>query len=124
VLSPGWSQYPAKCRSAALRLFLVRPEDVQGDLARLCSFLPPPWALSPEQVPAFVAAAGQARTALDDASRLCARFVAAARKRPGGLALLGSEAAAPASPEELAALFRNVRKYGHMGGFRQLLSAF
>jgi hypothetical protein len=124
VLSPGWSRHPARSRTAALRLFLARPEDVGGDLARLREALPPAWALSPEQAPAFVAAAVRARAALDDASGLCARFVAAARKRPGGLALLAAEGALPAAPEELAALFRNVRKYGHMGGFRQLLSAF
>ena len=51
------------------------------------------------------------------------RIVASAKARPGGLALLADGSAAPASPEELGALFRNVRKYRHMGGFQQLLSA-
>src|SRR5437762_770025 len=122
VLSPAWARNPAACRHAALRLFLARPEDLRGDLRRLCASLPPHWALEPAQLPAFVAAAAKARVALMDASGLCARMAASARARPGGLALLGADSAPPASPEELGALFRNMRKYGHMGGFRQLLS--
>ena len=122
VLSPAWARNPAACRHAALRLFLARPEDLRGDLRRLCASLPPHWALEPAQLPAFVAAAAKARVALMDASGLCARIAASARARPGGLALLGADSAPPASPEELGALFRNMRKYGQMGGFRQLLS--
>jgi hypothetical protein len=124
VLSQGWAGYPAKSRSAALRLFLARPEDVRGDLAPLCSALPAPWGLAPDQVPAFVSTALRARTALDDAARLCGRLVAAARKRPGGLALLTAGSDPPAEADEVATLFRNIRKYEQMGGFRQLLSAF
>jgi hypothetical protein len=123
VLSRQWARNPATCRHAALRLFLTRPDELRGDLQRLCSSLPPHWRLQPGQLADFVAAAGRARVALADASSLCARIVASARTRPGGLALLADGAAPPASPEELGALFRNVRKYRHMGGFQQLLSA-
>jgi len=122
VLSPAWARNPAPCRHAALRLFLARPEDLRGDLRRLCASLPSHWALEPGHLPAFVAAAAKARAALGEASGLCARIAVSARARPGGLALLGEDSAAPASPEELGALFRNMRKYGHMEGFRQLLS--
>src|SRR2546428_7531889 len=102
---------------------LARPDDLRGDLQRLCSSLPSHWGLEPGQLAAFVAAAGRARVGLADASALCARIVASARAHPGGLALLADSPAAPASPEELGALFRNVRKYRHIGGFQQLLSA-
>src|SRR5439155_528172 len=78
--------------------------------------------LTPSPYQAFVAAAAKSRVALADASGLCSRIAASARARPGGLALVGADSAPPASPEELGALFRNMRKYGHMGGFRQLLS--
>ena len=122
LLSPAWARHPAGLRHAALRLFLARAEDLRGDLKRLCASLPPHWGLEPAHLPAFVAAAAKARAALVDASRLCARIAASARARPGGLALLGEDSAPPASPEELGALFRNTRKYGHMEGFRQLLS--
>jgi len=123
LLSPEWARNPATCRHAALRLFLARPDDLRGDLQRLCSSLPSHWGLEPGQLAAFVAAAGRARVGLADASALCARIVASARAHPGGLALLADSPAAPASPEELGALFRNVRKYRHIGGFQQLLSA-
>ena len=122
VLSPAWSRNPPASRHAALRLFLARPEDLRGDLPRLCASLPPHWALAPVHLPAFVAAAAKARVALADASGLCARIAASARSRPGGLALLGDDSTQEASPEELGALFRNMKKYGHMRGFRQLLS--
>jgi hypothetical protein len=122
VLSPGWARNPAAARQAALRLFLASRDDLRGDLPRLCSSLPAHWALTPAQLPAFVAAAHAARVALLDAARLCARFVAAAKERPGGLALLADHSAGPASPAETAELFRNVRKYGHMGGFHKLVS--
>jgi hypothetical protein len=123
LLSPEWARNPATCRHAALRLFLARPDDLRGDLQRLCSSLPSHWGLEPGQLAAFVAAADRARVGLADASTLCARIVASARAHPGGLALLVDSPAAPASPEELGALFRNVRKYRHIGGFQQLLSA-
>ena len=123
LLSPEWARNPATCRHAALRLFLARPDDLRGDLQRLCSSLPSHWGLEPGQLAAFVAAADRARVGLADASTLCARIVASARAHPGGLALLADSPAAPASPEELGALFRNVRKYRHIGGFQQLLSA-
>jgi len=122
VLSSGWARHPASARRAALRLFLASPADLRGDLQRLCSSLPSHWSLLPAQLPAFVAAARAARVALADASGLCARVVAAAKDRPGGLALLADGTGAVPSPEEVAELFRNARKYGHMGGFRQLLS--
>jgi hypothetical protein len=123
VLSPQWARNPADRRHAALRLFLARPDDLRGDLKRLCSFLPTYWGLEPEQLATFVAAAGRARVGLADASALCSRIVASVRARPGGLALLADASAAPATPEELGALFRNVRKYRHIGGFQQLLCA-
>ena len=123
VLSPEWARNPASPRHAALRLFLASPLDLRSDLQGLCSSLPSHWGLEPGQLAAFVAAAGRARVGLADASSLCARVVASAKARPGGLALLADGSAAPASPEELGALFRNVRKYRHMGGFQQLLSA-
>ena len=122
VLSSGWARHPASVRHAGLRLFLAGPADLRGDLQRLCGSLPAHWALLPAHLPAFVEAARAARAALADASGLCARFVAAAKDRPGGLALLADGSAALPSPEELAELFRNVRKYDHMRGFRQLLS--
>jgi len=122
VLSPGWSRHAASSRHAALRLFLARPEDLRGDLHKLCQALPPSWALTPPRLPAFGAAAHAARAALAQAVGLCARLVAATRERPGGLALLLDAASAPPAPDEVAELFRNVRKYKHLGGFRQLLS--
>jgi hypothetical protein len=122
VLSPGWARNPAGCRHAALRLFLASAEDLRGDLQRLCDSLPPSWGLEPRMLPAFVAAAAGARVALAEASRLCARLVAGTKHRPGGLALLAADSSAPPSSAEVAELFRNVRKYGHMGGFRQLAS--
>jgi hypothetical protein len=69
-----------------------------------------------------VASAHEARVALAEAVKLCARIVAGTRDRPGGLALLADGSAAPPSPEEVAELFRNFRKYGHLGGFRRLIS--
>jgi hypothetical protein len=123
VLSPQWARNPAASRHAALRLFLAGPGDLRGDLRRLCSSLPSHWRLEPGQLAAFVAAAGRARVGLADASALCARIVASARARPGGLALLADASAPPASPEELGALFRNASKYRYIGGFHQLLSA-
>lgn len=122
VLSPGWARHPSGSRHAALRLFLAEPRDLRGDLQPLCAALPAHWALSPERLPAFVAAAGHARLAFAEASALCARFVTSVKARPGGLALLAGRPALQASPEELGALFRNARKYGQMGGFRRLLS--
>jgi hypothetical protein len=122
VLSPGWSNVPTASRHAALRLFLARNEDVHGDVRSLCGALPPHWALGPSQLPLFVAAAQEARVALGDAVRLCVRLVAGTRDRPGGLALLTEGPAAPPSPEEVAELFRNFRKYKHLGGFRRLIS--
>jgi hypothetical protein len=122
VLSPGWALQPKDRRHAALRLFLARAQDVRGDLQRVCASLPLHWSLTPAQLPAFVAAAARAQIALADSSGLCARIAASAKARPGGLALLTDGSVPPASPEELGALFRNVRKYGHMAGFRQLVS--
>jgi hypothetical protein len=122
VLSPGWARNPAACRQAALRLFLADAGGLHGDLQPLCAALPAHWSLSSTHLPAFVAAAGHARLALADASGLCARVVSSVRAHPGGLALLAEGPAAPASAEELGALFRNARKYGQMGGFRKLLS--
>jgi hypothetical protein len=122
LLSPGWGRNPTACRHAAMRLFLAGPGDLRGDLQRLCDSLPPNWGLGPAQVPAFVAGAQAARVALADASRLCARFVAGTKDRPGGLALLADGVAGPPTPAEMAELFRNVRKYGHMGGFHRLVS--
>jgi len=122
VLSSGWARHAGACRHAALRLFLAGPGDLRGDLQRLCSSLPPQWGLVPNQLPAFVSAAQAARVGLGEASRLCARFVAATKERPGGLSLLADESAGPPSPAEVAELFRNFWKYAHMGGFRRLVS--
>jgi hypothetical protein len=122
VLSPGWAKHPAPARHAALRLFLARREDLRGDLDRLCGSLPAHWALRPAQLPVFVAAAVEARMALSATSSLCARFVSAVKDRPGGLAQLAPDSAAPPSAAEVAELFRNARKFAHIGGFRQLLS--
>lgn len=122
VLSSSWARHPAAARHAALRLFLAGPADLRGDLQRLCSSLPSGWGLLPGQLPGFVAAARTIRTALADASSLCSRFVAAAKDRPGGLSLLADGSSGVPSPEEVAELFRNGRKYAHMRGFRQLLS--
>jgi hypothetical protein len=122
VLSPGWARNPAAARQAALRLFLAGRDDLRGDLQRLCSSLPAHWTLTPAQLPAFVAAAEAARVASVDAARLCARFVAATKKRPGGLALLADVSAGLPSLAETAELFRNVSKYRQMGGFRKLVS--
>jgi hypothetical protein len=117
VLSRDWVRTPA-----SLRLFQASPADLRGDLRRICAALPAEWGLVPNSLPEFVAAAARARAALVDASALCARFVAAARSRPGGLALLEVAGAPPASPEELAELGRNARKYSRMDGFRKLLT--
>src|SRR5207244_1656708 len=106
-------------RQAALRLFHAAPNDLRGDLSRLRAALPAGWSIVPEQ---FVAAAASARVAFAEAAALCARFVAAARFRSGGLAVLQADPAPPPSPAELAELDRNARKYGHMAGFRQLLA--
>ena len=122
VLSPGWASLPAGAQHAALRLFLARPEDLRGDVRTLCGALPAHWAVGPGQLPLFVAAAQEARVALADAARLCVRLVAGTRDRPGGLALLTDGSTAPPAPEEVAELFRNFRKYKHLGGFRQLIS--
>jgi hypothetical protein len=122
ALSPGWARRPAPCRHAALRLFLADSGDLRGDLQRLCAALPDGWGLQTVHLPAFVAAAGHARLAFAEASRLCGRFVSSLKARPGGLALLTDRPAGPASPEELGALFRNACKYGEVGGFRKLLS--
>lgn len=122
ALSPGWARHPAACRHAALRLFLADPDDLRGDLQRLCAALPSGWGLQTVHLPAFVAAAGHARLAFAEASGLCARFVSSLKARPGGLALLADRPAGPASPEELGALFRNAGKYGEIGGFRKLLA--
>ncbi len=122
VLSTSWARVPAAARHAALRLFLAAPAHLSGGLQRLCASLPARWALTPADLPAFVAGGQAARAAFAQATGLCARFVAAARNRPGGLSLLADESAGVASPVEVAELFRNSRKYQHMGGFRQLLS--
>ena len=122
VLSSGWSRHPSACRHAALRLFLAGPGDLRGDLQRLCGSLPPEWGLLPAQLPLFVSAAQTVRVGLGEASRLCARFVAATKERPGGLSLLADDSAGPPSPAEVAELFRNFGKYAHMGGFRRLVS--
>jgi hypothetical protein len=122
VLSSGWSRLPAAARHTALRLFLAAPADLRGDLPRLCGSLPARWALTPAELPAFVAAAQAARVALGQAAGLCSRFVAMTRDRPGGLSLLADGSAGLASPAEVAELFRNSRKYEHMEGFRKLLS--
>jgi len=122
VLSSGWANHPCPCRHAALRLFLAGPADLRGDLQRLCDSLPPQWGLLPTQLPVFVSAAQAARVALAEAARLCARFVAATKERPGGLSLLADDSAGPPSPAEVAELFRNFWKYAQMGGFRRLVS--
>ena len=122
VLSPGWARLPSASRHAALRLFLTDPCDLRGDLQRLCAALPSQWSLSPEHLPAFAEASVRARAAFAEAAALCARFVSAVKERPGGLALLADQAAPRASADEIGALFRNARKYGHMGGYRKLLS--
>jgi hypothetical protein len=122
VLSPGWASVPTASRQAALRLFLARPEDLRADVRGLCGALPRDWGLGPSELPLFVAAAHEARVALAEAVKLCARLVAGTRDRPGGLALLADGSAAPPSPEEVAELFRNFRKYGHLGGFRRLVA--
>jgi hypothetical protein len=119
VLSPGWANAKTPARQAALRLFHAGPADLRGDLSRLCAALPPEWSIIPEK---FVAAAAAARVSFAAAADLCARFVAAARFRSGGLAVLQADPAPPPSPAELAELDRNARKYGHMAGFRQLLA--
>jgi len=124
LLSPGWASLPTAARHAALRLFLARPEDLRGDVRVLCSALPAHWTLGPAQLPLFVAAAQEARVALADAARLCVRLVAGTRDRPGGLALLTEGSTAQPPPEEIAELFRNFRKYKHLGGFRRLISLF
>ena len=120
VLSPGWGRLASGCRQAALRLFLTDPRDVRGDLERLCLALPAHWELVPAHLALFAGAAAHARAAAAEASGLCARFVSAVRHRPGGLALLADGSAPKASPEEIAALMRNARKYGQMAGFRKL----
>ena len=122
VLSSGWANHPCPCRHAALRLFLAGPADLRGDLQLLCDSLPPQWGLLPTQLPVFVSAAQAARVALAEAARLCARFVAATKERPGGLSLLADDSAGPPSPAEVAELFRNFWKYAQMGGFRRLVS--
>ena len=76
-----------------------------------------PRGTKPDDVTAQVA-----RIGLGEASRLCARFVAATKERPGGLSLLADDSAGPPSPAEVAELFRNFGKYAHMEGFRRLVS--
>jgi hypothetical protein len=122
VLSAGWASVPTASRHAALRLFLARPEDLRGDVRALCGALPARWALGPVQMPLFVAAAQDARVAVGEAARLCARLVAGAGDRPGSLSLLADGATVPPSPEEVAELFRNFRKYKHLEGFRRLMT--
>jgi hypothetical protein len=121
VLGERWSLQSVTCRHTALRLFVASPADVGGDLDRIAAALPPTWRFTRSDLPGFVAAAGRLRAAFADASRLCGRFVAAVRERPGGLALLSPAPGDVATPAEMAALFRNTRKFGHIGGFRKLL---
>jgi hypothetical protein len=122
LLSAGWPRIPTSSRQAALRLFLADPHDLRGDLRPLCAALPAHWSLGPALLPDFAVAATKAKAAFAEAARLCARFASAVRERPGGLAMLADDAAPPPGPQELAALFRNVRKYRQLGGFRKLLS--
>jgi hypothetical protein len=121
MLGRDWARVPAPARQAALRLFHAGPADLRGDLRRICAALPAGWNLSPESLPDFVAAAARARLGLAEASALCARFVAAVKSRPGGLALLTVEGIAPASPAELAELARNARRHAGMTGFPRLM---
>lgn len=124
VLGESWSRHASACRQAALRLFLACPADLRGDLERIAAALPPAWSLAASDLGGFVAVAGGLRAAFADASRLCGRFVFAARERPGGLSLLNAAPPERATAEEIAALFRNARKFGAIGGFRQLLALF
>lgn len=117
--STGWARWPAQQRKAALRLFHASAGDLRGPgAARLCAVLP--FALPPSAAPEFVATAARARRAFAEACALCGRLAASARTRPGGLASLHVESA-PASPEEIAELFRLARDFKHVGGFRKLL---
>jgi hypothetical protein len=122
VIGERWSLQTATCRQTALRLFVATPAEVRGELDRIAAALPRAWELRAADLAAFVSSAGRLRAAFADASRLCGRFVAAVRERPGGLALLSPAADDFANPAEIAALFRNTRKYGHIGGFRKLLA--
>ena len=122
VLGERWSLTLASSRQAALRLFTTNPPDVRGDLDRVAAALPSRWGLDADDLHAFAASAARLRAAFAEASRLCGRFVAALRARPGGLSLLTAGGGDCASAAEISALFRNTRKYGHIGGFRKLLA--
>jgi hypothetical protein len=120
--SRDFAALPAAKRSAALRLFCARETGLPPapQLEKLAAGLPPGWALHAGDLPAFVAGASAARSALGDACRLCARLVAAARTRPGGLSLLEENAGPRAAPEEIAELSRTARQHPDMKGLQRL----
>ena len=130
VLSAEWTRLPGACRKAALRLFLANPTDLRGGradegLRRLCDSLPAAWGLEPGSLSDFVAAAGRARVALENASQLCTRIGASIARvargtRRGGFALLQQGSAVPASAAELVELAETARKHAGMKGFRRL----
>lgn len=125
VSSGDWAQLPSAQRKAALRLFHAGASDLRAveALRKLCAQLPSAWEIMPANAAGFVASAERARTALAEASALCARLAASARPtRHGGLSVLQVSGAAAASVEDRAGLAETARKYAQLAGFRRLLS--